>query len=131
MGRIKTMLLYLLWRVQNGLNTTININFMMEGHTKFAVDWGFGLVKRKFRQTRVDCQEDIKSVVDESLFVNTAVMMGDEAGNVDVPIIQSSYLLPHKFHKIVECHYLWFKGTHLDVVFARNFFNSEEFEVYS
>jgi hypothetical protein len=46
------MLAYCLWRVRNGHHHTITLNFMIAGHTKFAVDWGFGLIKKRFRQTR-------------------------------------------------------------------------------
>ena len=41
------MLNYLIWRVMRGLHTEITINFMPPGHTKFAPDWCFGLLKEK------------------------------------------------------------------------------------
>ena len=44
---------YLTWRVLTGLNKRIEISFMLVGHTKFAPDWCFGLVKQRFRRTRV------------------------------------------------------------------------------
>ncbi|RUS72263.1 hypothetical protein EGW08_019986 [Elysia chlorotica] len=35
-------------------------------HTKFSCDWCFGLVKRKFKRTRVDCLADMEMVVTQS-----------------------------------------------------------------
>ncbi|XP_070183797.1 uncharacterized protein [Littorina saxatilis] len=37
---------YLIWRVMKGLHTEINVHFMPAGHTKFAPDWAFGLLKK-------------------------------------------------------------------------------------
>jgi hypothetical protein len=41
------MLHYLMWRIHTGKNDSITLNFMIAGHTKFAVDWGFGLLKKR------------------------------------------------------------------------------------
>ena len=38
---------HLVWRVLSGLHQSITLSFMMVGHTKFAPDWYFGLVKRR------------------------------------------------------------------------------------
>ena len=51
---------------------------MIAGHTKFVVDWEFKLVKRKFRHIKVSCLADTALVVDESSYVNTAVLAGDK-----------------------------------------------------
>ena len=40
-----TMLHYLLWRSMTGLHTKITLSFLVVGHTKFAPDWCFRLVK--------------------------------------------------------------------------------------
>ena len=42
------VLFYLLWRVFTGLQKTIQLYLIIAGHTKFAVNWEFGLVKRSF-----------------------------------------------------------------------------------
>jgi hypothetical protein len=44
------MLWYLAWRVATGLHKTITLNFLVAGHTKFAPDWCFGLLKQAFRR---------------------------------------------------------------------------------
>lgn len=55
---------------------------MLVGHTKFAPDWCFGLLKQKFRKTKVGCLSDIAKVVDESATVNSAELVGKEDGTV-------------------------------------------------
>ena len=69
---------YLAWRVMSGLNWKIEISFMMVGHTKFAPDWAFGLLKQKFRRTAVGCLDDMVKVVTDSATVNSAQLVGRE-----------------------------------------------------
>ena len=44
-----TMMQYLMWRVLTGLHHTINISFMVVGHTKFPPDGCFGLTLGRLR----------------------------------------------------------------------------------
>lgn len=73
---------YLTWRVLAGLNKKIEISFMMVGHTKFAPDWAFGLLKQKFRKTAVGCLEDLVRVVNDSASVNYAQLVGYKDGTI-------------------------------------------------
>lgn len=57
---------YLLWRVMTGLNETITLSFMLVGHTKFAPDRFFGLIKRRYRHTPVYSINDMVKVVQSS-----------------------------------------------------------------
>lgn len=41
---------------------SIQLNFMIAGHTKFSVDYGFGFIKKKFRVTKVSSIYDIAKV---------------------------------------------------------------------
>ena len=74
-----------MWRVLTGLNRTIQISFLPAGHTKFAPDWCFGLLKQKFRRTDVDSLLDFANVVNQSASVNKAQLVGETNGNVIVP----------------------------------------------
>lgn len=56
------MTYYLAWRVLNDLNTEVEMNFLVAGHTKFSCDALFGLIKKKFRVTMVSSLEDIVKV---------------------------------------------------------------------
>jgi len=57
---------YLAWRVLTGRNPTIKISFMIAGHTKFAPDRFFGLVKKAYQRTSVSTLLDIEQVVSKS-----------------------------------------------------------------
>ena len=51
---------------------------MLVGHTKFSRDWCFGLVKQRYRRTKVGCLADIAKVVNESAKVNFGQLVGTE-----------------------------------------------------
>ena len=57
---------YLCWRVLTGRQERITISFMLSGHTKFAPDRHFGLIKKTYRRTRVDTMKCIQDVVNNS-----------------------------------------------------------------
>ena len=50
-----------------------SLHFMLAGHTKFAPDAGFGMLKRKLTKAEVFSTEDFLKVVDESAKSNIAV----------------------------------------------------------
>ena len=76
------VLRYLLWRVMTGQHKSITFSFLLTGHTKFAPDWCFGLIKRLYRRTKVSCLDDIVKVVEASATCNVAQLVGDQQGNV-------------------------------------------------
>ena len=61
MGQNKNnaMIQYLAWRVIAGLNESVELSFMLVGHTKFAPDRFFGLFKKTYRKSIVDTMEDV------------------------------------------------------------------------
>ena len=68
-----------------GLHKSITLSFLTVGHTKFSPDWCFGLLKQKFRKSKVDCLDDIARVVDTSADVNFAQLVGTQSEEVIVP----------------------------------------------
>ena len=59
-----TMMWYLAWRVITGQHDTIQLNFMLPGHTKFRPDSYFGLFKKYYRrQDHVDDMDDLADCV--------------------------------------------------------------------
>ena len=104
---------YLTWRVLTGLNERIEISFMLVGHTKFAPDWCFGLLKQKFRRTKVGCLADIAKVVNDSAECNHAEIVGSEDGTVLVPQYDwaayfSGFFRRQAFKGIKSLHHLVF-----------------------
>ncbi|CAG8647829.1 197_t:CDS:2, partial [Ambispora leptoticha] len=49
-----------------GYYESIELNFMIPGHTKFKCDGSFGLIKKLYRKTTVDCVDHIVEVVKKS-----------------------------------------------------------------
>jgi hypothetical protein len=85
----KFLVWYFLWRTLHGLHRTVTVNFMITGHTKFAPDQCFGLVKQEFRRTEVSSLQEMATCVTRSSpvqGVNIPQLVGDEAGNIFVPL---------------------------------------------
>src|SRR5947207_6640387 len=66
--KTKTALLvgFYLYLVICGYYESIELNFMVPGHTKFKCDGSFGLIKRLYRKTTVDYVDHIVDVVKKS-----------------------------------------------------------------
>ncbi|XP_076461922.1 uncharacterized protein LOC143294352 [Babylonia areolata] len=60
------VLWYFAWRVMTGRHRSVTLNFMPPGHTKFAPDWCFGLLKRTFRKNEVHSLQELSDVVRRS-----------------------------------------------------------------
>ena len=91
---------YLMWRVLTGLHHTITISFMVVGHTKFAPDGCFGLLKRTFRKTEVSSLSDIKQVIRSSSVVNECQLVGSQTGEVIVPVRDWADFLSPRFRRL-------------------------------
>ena len=85
---------YLMWRVATGLHNSACISFMVAGHTKFAPDWCFGLLKRKMRRTLLSSQayieaankdSSIEAACKDSSVCNRVQCVGTQDGQVVVP----------------------------------------------
>jgi hypothetical protein len=61
---------YLLWRTLTGRQDSITLSFMISGHTKFAPDRHFGLIKRTYRRTRVETMGCLSDVVRNSSHID-------------------------------------------------------------
>ena len=64
-----------------GLHQSIHLHFMIAGHTKFAPDVCFGLIKRKFRRTDISSLDDLAHVVEESVACNICQLVGAQDGS--------------------------------------------------
>ena len=83
---------------------------MLAGHTKFAVDCGFGLIKRKYLKTVVNCLGDISDVVEQSSDVNKSQLCATQDGTNIVPAYDwTKFLMPHysRLHSILSYHHFF------------------------
>lgn len=54
-----TMIQYLDWRVRTNREKKVSLDFLLVGHTKFAPDRTFGLIKTKYTRVTVDTYNDL------------------------------------------------------------------------
>lgn len=119
------MIYYLNWRVLTGLHDEITLSFLPVGHTKFFPDAGFGMLKRKFRLTKVGCLTDIANVVKQSAEMNHCQLVGDQSGNVIVPSYDwSTFFEDHTIKSatkgIKSYSHFRFTSSNPGVVYIRN-----------
>ena len=120
---------YYLWRVMNGLHHTINYDFLLPGHTKFAPDWCFGLVKQKTRRTFISSLFDIARAVEESASVIVAELAGLHNGTVRIQTYDWVTYLGQYFKKIPQIktyHHFRFDKEYPRTVFCKQYWDSEE-----
>ena len=95
-----TMLHYLIWRVMAGLHHRITLSFLIVGHTKFSPDWCFGLLKQRFRRTKVACLSDLEQVVNVSAEANIAQLVGTQSGEVVVQTYNWTAMFAGRLRKL-------------------------------
>ena len=118
---------YLTWRTLVGLHQKITISFLIVGHTKFAPDWCFGLLKQRFRKTYVSSLEDLVEVVNSSAAVNTAQLVGTQDGEVIVPCYDWSSFLGkymNKVPKMKSYHHFTFSSASPGIVTLKQYSDS-------
>ena len=128
------MMYYLMWRVLIGLHNEIKISFLPVGHTKFAPDWCFGLMKQKFRRTKVGDLDDIANCVSWSSRVNVPQLIGSLDGTVFVPMYNWSgffeqYTIKTALKGISHMHHFRFTADAPGSVFVKDTSNSTEREI--
>ena len=95
------MINYLQWRVLTGRHTNITYFFLVVGQTKFSPDWCFGLFKRLFKGSKVNCMADIAAAVDNFAVCNVSQLVHTEDTEVVPTRDWATFLLTH-FWKITN-----------------------------
>ena len=117
------MVQYLLWRVMTGL---ITLSFMVPGHSKLSPDWCFGLLKKRYRRTKVD---GLVRVVNESAAVNVAHPTALEDGRLVVKTYDwQEYFATYctKVPGIKKLHHIRFDAAHPGYIFVKEKSGSTE-----
>ena len=102
---------------------------MISGHTKFSPDWCFGLLKKKYRRTKVGGLTDLVGVVNESASVNVAQPTGLEDGSALVTTYDwQEYFKAFctKITGIKKLHHLRFDSAHPGFIFVKEKAGSTE-----
>lgn len=124
---------YLLYRILAGLHENIELSFMIVGHTKFAPDGYFGLIRKRYRRSNIYTYDDlVQTILTSSDKGHNTCQRSD---NHDLqPLIYrdwSSWLL--KFFKklpdITSYRHFKMVKNKLGIVFIKKTINGEESEV--
>lgn len=121
------MIWYFAWRVIAGLNETIELYFLVAGHTKNRADAGFGLVKRKLKQYNAIVPADMMKVIEISSESNTCVCGSDVIWYDWKRILEPHFTIP-KDLKITQYHVFKFDACRPGVVQVKPFSYSSSTE---
>ncbi|XP_072025023.1 LOW QUALITY PROTEIN: uncharacterized protein [Amphiura filiformis] len=127
----KYALWYLAWRTIHKLHTAIHLHFLIAGHTEFAPDWCFGLLKKSYKNWHVNCLEDLVEMCHASstMGVNKPCLVGTENGDVLVPTYDWQEFLSDYFNPLTgikSLHHIKFSADHPGCAFYREFAESDE-----
>ena len=117
-----------------GLHDEATISFLPVGHTKFAPDWCFGLMKQCFRRTKIGDLDDIANCVSLSSAVNVPQLVGSLDGTVFVPTYNWSEFFDDTMMKtalkgISWLHQFRFSVAKRGVVFVKELSTATEREI--
>ena len=116
-----------------GLHKEITLSFIVPGHTKFSPDWCFGLLKKRYRRTKVSGLTDLVTVVNESAAVNAA-KPPREGGGDRSPIVvtynwQDYFTFFTKLKGIKKLHHLRFSSSSPGFVYVKERAGSPEVKI--
>src|SRR5215813_4889755 len=112
---------FYLYLVIAGYYESIELNFMVPGHTKFKCDGSFGLIKRLYRNTTVDCVDHVVEVVRRSSIagLNKARRYNGKDGFKYFDIISGLETYFKKLHGLQKYQHFLFTSSQPGVVKAQ------------
>ncbi|CAG8625119.1 1315_t:CDS:2, partial [Ambispora leptoticha] len=104
-----------------GYYESIELNFMVPGHTKFKCDGSFGLIKKLYRKTTVDCVNHIIEVVKKSSTagLNKAQCYDNGQGFQYLDLNSVLGIFFKKLNGLQKYQHFLFEATHPGVVKAQ------------
>ena len=117
-----------------GLHDKATISFLPVGHTKFAPDWCFGLMKQCFRRTKIGNIYDIASCVSLSSAVNVPQLVGSLDEKVFVPMYNWSeffddIMMKSALKRISRLHQFRFSAARHGIVYVKESSSAAEREI--
>lgn len=121
---------YLLYRTMKGLHKKIELSFMLVGHTKFAPDAYFGLLKKKYRRSKVYTYKQVVEVINTSTIGNYNIChpYRNVDGNISFKYRKWSTWLDKYFRKlpgISKYHHFLMNSDNPGVVIAKQYVDSK------
>jgi hypothetical protein len=130
------MLWFLMFCVLAGFYEEVTYSFLIVGHTKFTVDWAFGILKSAFRRYVVSTIQQLIAVISGSTpvsKVNDAVAVGNEAGEVFIPTYDwKAYFTQYRLKKLANLtryQHFTFRKSHPGIVFVKETCDGPESQV--
>ena len=122
------MIQYLMWRCIVKKHISCSIHFMV-GHTRFSPDQYFGMIKRKYRKTRISSIGQLAKVVTESTQtgLNHVQLAFDPDSGYRVPCFNWKQYLSRFFKTIpliTKYHHFCIRSENPGVVELKEFVNS-------
>lgn len=95
---------YLMYRVLTGKHKSLTLSFMLVGHTKFSPDAYFGLIKKRYRRSKVYTYDHLVDVINSSTTgeFNTCQTYRDNQGQAVIQFKKWSSWLGQIFKKLPE-----------------------------
>ena len=109
-----------------GLHKSIELSFLMVGHTKFSRDVCFGLFKKRFYVTKVDSLDDIAKVVVSSAQVNELQLVGTQSGEIIIQTYDWTWVSDKKIPLITKHHHFKFYSSNPGTVTVKEYSDSQE-----
>ena len=127
---------YLLYRVLAGLHDNIELSFMIVGHTKFAPDGYFGLIRKCYRRSNIYTYEDLVQTIlnSEDYGHNICQPVGDYGKSNGEPKLiyrdWSSWLLKffNKLPDITSYRHFKIRKNNPGIVFLKPLIDGDETE---
>ena len=125
---------YFMWRVMTQKQESIELSFMLVGHTKFSPDRFFGLFKKAYRRSSVSTVAEVAQVVEKSTHAeqNIPQLVRDERGGQQVTFYKwTAYLIQffRAIPNILSYHKFRVSSAEPGVVYLREFCNSDETKI--
>src|SRR6266480_4068933 len=116
-----------------GYYESIELNFMIPGHTKFKCDGSFGLIKKFYRKTTVDCVDHVVDVVKRSSIagLNKARCYNDRNGFQYFDIVNSLKTYFKKLPGLQKFQHFTFTNANPGIIKAQEIANGtfQEFKL--
>ena len=125
---------YLMYRVLTGKHKSITLSFMLVGHTKFSPDGYFGLIKKKYRRSKVYTYDHLVDVINGSTNgqYNICQTYRDAQGKPSFQYRKWSAWLSKNFNKmpgITTYQHFYIEKNKPGVVCAKENSESENIEI--
>ena len=125
---------YLLWCCHTCKHRSCSIHFMIPRHTWFSPDQYFGLIKRKYRKTRVSSVEQLSKVVTDSTLTgaNKVQLAFDKTTKYRVPCYDWKSFLSIFFKpipSILKYQHFYFSSKYPGIVKLQENASSEKIAV--